>query len=62
MRFAILLESGVLRVFHCPVLVEDTRKNSPTPTVVARLVDSVQGSTYISIKPSVFTKTALVRM
>ena len=62
MRFAILLESGVLCVFTCPVLVEDTREDPPTPMVVARLGDSVQGSTYISIDPSVFTKTALVRM
>ena len=30
--------------------------------MVARLGDSVQGSTYISIDPSVFTKTALVLM
>ena len=62
MRFAILLESGVLRVFNCLVLVEVTRDNLPTPTVVARLGDSVQGSTYIAIDPSVFTKTALVLM
>ena len=62
MRFAILLESGVLRVFNCPVLVEDTRENLPTPMVVARLGDSGQGSTYIAIDQSVFTKTALVLM
>ena len=62
MRFTILLESGVLRVFHCPVLVEDTRETPPTSTVVALLGDSVQGSTYVSIDPSVFTKTALVLM
>ena len=62
MRFAILTESGVLRVFHCPVLVEDARENPPVPTVVALLGDNIQGSTYIAIDPSVFTKTALVLM
>ena len=60
MRFAILLKLGVLRVFHCPVLVEDTRETSLTPTVVTLLDDSIQGSPYISIDPVVFTSTALV--
>ena len=60
MRFAILLESGLLRIFTCPVLIEDTREEPPTPMVVARLGDSVQGGTYIELDPSVFTKTALV--
>ena len=60
MRFAILLDSGLLRVFTCPVLVEDARENPPLPTVVARLGDSVQGGTYIALDPALFTKTALV--
>ena len=59
MRFAILLKSGLLRVFICPVLVEDTRE-PPTLMVVARLGDSVQGGTFITLDRSVFTKTALV--
>ena len=62
MRFAILLEIGVLRVFHCPVLVEDTCETPPTPTVVALLSDNIHGSTYISIDSAVFTSTALVLM
>ena len=60
MHFAILLESGLLRVFTCPVLVEDTREEPPTPMVVAHLGDSVQDGTYIALDPSVFTKTALI--
>ena len=62
MRFAILTRPGVLRVFHCPVLVEDDRENQPAPTVVALLGDNIQGGTYIAIDPSVFTNTALVLM
>ena len=62
MRFAILLNSGVMRTFTCPVLVEDARDDPPTPIVVARLGDSVQGGTYIAIDPTVFTKTVLVLM
>ena len=62
MRFAFLFDTRVMCVFHCPVLVEDTREMPPTPTVVALLGDSIQGKTYISINPAVFTSTVLILM
>ena len=62
MCFAFLLESRVLCVFHCPLLIEDTHEASPTPTEVAPLGDSIQGSTYISINLAVIASTALVLM
>ena len=62
MRFALLFDTGVMCVFHCPVLVEDTRETPPTPTVVVLLGNIIQGKTYISINPALFTCTVLVLM
>ena len=59
-RFDFLLDTGVIRVFHCSVLVEDTCRTPPTSTVVALLSNNIQGKTYISINPEVFIDTVLV--
>ena len=62
MRFAVILDTGVMRVFHSPVLVEDARESPPTAMIVALLGDNIQGQTYVAITPATFTETALVLM
>ena len=62
MRFAVILDTGVMRVFHSPVLVEDERDSPPTAMIVALLGDNILGQTYVAITPAAFTETALVLM
>ena len=50
MRFAVVIKTGVMRVFHSPVLVEDARESPPTAMIVALLADNIQGQTYVAIK------------
>ena len=62
MRYIIFLKNGTFRVFHSPVLVEDTEEDPPVPTLVAILGDNIQSQTYISLDPALFNQFSLVLM
>ena len=55
-----ILDTGIIRVFHSPVLIEDQSETPPVPIIVALLGDNIQGQTFITMSPSVFKQVALV--
>ena len=54
MRFWMILDTGIIRVFHSPVLIEDQSETPPVPIIVALLGDDIQGKTFITMSPLVF--------
>ena len=60
MRFWMILDTGIIRVFHSPVLIEDQSETPPVPIIVALLGDDIQGKTFITMSPLVFQQVALV--
>ena len=55
-----ILDTGIIRVFHSPVLIEDRSETPPVSIIVALLGDNIQGKTFITMSPSVFQQVALV--
>ena len=60
MRFWMVQDTGLICVFHSPVLIEDQTETPPVPIVVALLGDNIQGQTFITMSPLVFKQVVLV--
>ena len=55
-----VLDTGIIRVFHSPVLIEDLSGTLPVLVIVVLLSDNIQGQIFITTSSLVFKHVTLV--